>query len=159
MRVSIAVMYDGLEERFLAFTEDQMDVFLTHLEKADLVIGFNIKRFDYIVLKAYTGRNLLELNTFDILEDVHQRLGFRLGLDALASETLNHGKTADGLQALEWFRQGEMKKLTDYCRQDVAVTRDLFQYGLEKGHLIYRSKKEGTRLRLLVDWNLEALIK
>ena len=159
MRVSIAVMYDGLEERFLAFTEDQMEPFLTHLEKADLVIGFNIKRFDYVVLKAYTGRNLRELNTFDILEDVHQRLGFRLGLDALASETLNHGKTADGLQALEWFRQGEMKKLTDYCQQDVAVTRDLFQYGLEKGHLIYRSKKEGTRLRLLVDWNLEALIK
>ena len=52
-----------------------------------------------------------------------------------------------------------MKKLTDYCQQDVAVTRDLFLYGLEKGHLIYRSKKEGARLRLLVDWNLDALIK
>ncbi len=110
------------------------------------------------LLKAYTNKNLMDLTTFDILEDVYKRLGFRLGLDHLATETLNHGKTADGLQALEWFKQGEMEKLTEYCRQDVAVTRDLFQYGLEKGHLIYRTKKDDRRVRLRVDWNLDELL-
>jgi DEAD/DEAH box helicase domain-containing protein len=159
MRVSVAVIYDSLEDRFLSFTEDEMDDLLEHLEKADLVVGLNIKRFDYGVLKAYTNKNLNDLTTFDILEDVYKRLGFRLGLDHLASETLNHGKTADGLQALEWFKQGEMEKLTEYCRQDVAVTRDLFQYGLDKGHLIYKTKKDDRRVRLRVDWDLDALLK
>jgi DEAD/DEAH box helicase domain-containing protein len=158
MRVSVAVIYDSLEDRFLSFTEEEMDDLLDHLEKADLVVGFNVKKFDYGVLKAYTNKNLMDLTTFDILEDVYKRLGFRLGLDHLATETLNHGKTADGLQALEWFKQGEMEKLTEYCRQDVAVTRDLFQYGLEKGHLIYRTKKDDRRVRLRVDWNLDALL-
>ena len=51
-----------------------------------------------------------------------------------------------------------MKKLTEYCRQDVAVTRDLFQYGLEKGHLIYKTKKDDRRVRLRVDWNLDELL-
>ncbi|MBW2206867.1 MAG: ribonuclease H-like domain-containing protein, partial [Deltaproteobacteria bacterium] len=100
------------------------------------MVGFNVKRFDYSVLDAYTNSDLEELTTFDILEDIYQRLGFRLGLDHLTRETLNQGKSADGLQALEWFKQGEMEKLTDYCRQDVAVMRDLFQYGLKNGHLI-----------------------
>jgi len=71
---------------------------------------------------------------------------------------LNQGKTADGLQAVEWFRRGEMEKLTEYCRQDVAVTRDLFQYGLKNRHLIYREKRSGRRVRLPVDWALDELI-
>jgi DEAD/DEAH box helicase domain-containing protein len=158
MRVSVAVLFDSLENRFFDFTEDGIDDLLTHLESAELVIGFNIKRFDYSVLGAYSSKNLKELNTFDILEDIHQRLGFRLGLDHLARETLGQGKSADGLQAVEWFRQGEMDKLTDYCRQDVATTRDLFQYGLKNGHLIYKTKKEERRVRLRVDWELDKLI-
>ncbi len=122
-------------------------------------MGFNIKKFDYRVLSAYAKRDLSALPTFDILEDIHRRLGFRLGLDHLASETLERGKTAHGLQAVEWFRQGEMEKLVEYCRQDVLITRDLFQYGLEKGRLIYREKRSDRRVRLLVDWRLDELIK
>ena len=158
MKVSVAVIFDSLKKRFLTFTEDSIEDLLAHLEKADLVVGFNIKRFDYTVLGAYTGKNLMELPTFDILEDIYQRLGFRLGLDHLAKETLNRGKSADGFQAVEWFRQGEMKKLSDYCSQDVAVTRDLFQYGLKNGHLIYRTKQGDRRVRLRVDWKLEDMI-
>ncbi|MDQ1334343.1 MAG: box helicase protein [Thermodesulfobacteriota bacterium] len=158
MRISVAVLFDSIQNDFLTFEEDRVDDLLAHLKTGDLIIGFNIKRFDYRVLGAYSEQDLSALPTFDILEDVYRRLGFRLGLDHLARETLNQGKTADGLQAVEWFRQGEMEKLTDYCRHDVAATRDLFLYGLENGHLIYRKKGDDTRLRLLVDWELDKLI-
>jgi len=158
MRVSVVVIYDSIEDNYLVYVEESIDDLFSHLDKADLIIGFNIKNFDYRVLSAYTERKLNELPTFDILEDVYGRLGFRLGLDHLAKETLGKGKTAHGLQAIEWFRQGEFKKLTDYCRDDVAATRDLFMFGLEKGHLIYRTKREKRRVRLVVDWNMEELL-
>jgi DEAD/DEAH box helicase domain-containing protein len=122
------------------------------------VVGFNIKGFDYKVLSAYTPKDLSRINTFDILEDIHRRLGFRLSLDHLAQETLKQGKSADGLQAVEWFREGEMEKLTEYCTQDVSVTWRLFQFGVEQGHLIYREKQADRRLRLRVDWNVEKLL-
>lgn len=159
MRVSVAVLFDSLEKRFLVYDEDKIDGLLAHLEKADLIVGFNIKRFDYTVLSAYTSKDLKELPTFDILEDVFDRLGFRLSLGHLTSETLHREKTADGLQAVEWFRQGEFEKLTEYCRQDVRATRDLFHYGLEKSHLVFRNKKHNERVRLLVDWKLEDMIR
>jgi len=159
MGVSVAAIFDSLENRFLTFAEDEIDDLIVHLNKADLVVGFNIKRFDYAVLGAYTGNDLNELTTFDILEDIFQRLGFRLGLDHLAAETLKAGKSADGLQALEWYKQGEMEKLMDYCRNDVAITRDLFQFGLNNGHLIYRTKQDDQRVMLRVDWNLEKLLR
>jgi len=158
MRVSVAVLFDSLENRFIVYDEDQVDALLAHLKKADLIVGFNIKRFDYRVLSAYTSQDLSALPTFDILEDVHNRLGFRLALGHLCEETLHRGKTADGLQAVEWFRQGDFDKLTEYCRQDVAATRDLFHYGLENEHLVFRKKQGNQRVRLLVDWNLEEMI-
>ncbi len=158
MMVSVAVLFDSLENRFYTFTEHQIDTLLEHLSTADLVIGFNLKRFDYAVLEPYTCQNLDDIPTFDILEDIHNRLGYRLSLDHLVKETLNKEKTADGLQALEWFRAGEIGRLTEYCKQDVVLTRDLFLHGLAKGYLVYRNKKENERLRLLVDWDLATLI-
>lgn len=158
MMVSVAVVYDSLEKKFFTFTEDAVDNLIARLEMADLVVGFNVKRFDYKVLSAYATKDLRKLPTFDILEDIYRRLGFRLGLDHLAKETINQGKSADGLQAVEWFRQGEIEKLTAYCKQDVAATRDLFLYGLNNGHLIYKTKKDDRRVRLPVDWNLDDLM-
>jgi len=158
MRVSVAVVYDSLEDRFFVYGEEEVDDLLAQLEEADLIVGFNVKRFDYRVLGAYTSKDLSTLPTFDILDDVFKRLGFRLSLDHLAKETLNRGKTADGIQAVEWFRNGEMEKLTEYCKQDVVVTRDLFEYGIKNGHLVYKEKRSGRRLRLMVDWKLEDMI-
>ncbi len=158
MMVSVAVLFDSLENRLYTFAEDQIDSLFERLSTADLVIGFNLKRFDYAVLEPYTCRDLDEIPTFDILEDIYNRLGYRLSLDHLVRETLNKEKPADGLQALEWFKAGEVGKLTEYCKQDVLLTRDLFLHGLEKGYLVYRNKKENERLRLLVDWDLTTLI-
>ena len=159
MRVSVAVLFDTTENRFFTFYEDGIDNLINHLEKADLVVGFNVNRFDYNVLSAYTRKDLLKLPTFDILQDIHERLGFRVGLDHLAKETLNMNKSADGLKAVEWFREGQMKKLEQYCSKDVAITRDLFDYGMKNGHLIYRKKGVAERLRLLVDWNVEEMVR
>lgn len=159
MRVSVAVVYDSRSKKFLSFTEERVDELMALLSEADLVVGFNVKRFDYGVLSAYSTMDLNALNTFDILQDVHRRLGHRLGLDHLAQETLKRGKTADGIQAVDWFRAGDMERLTAYCREDVAVTRDLFRFGLENGHLVYRLKKENRRVRLRVDWNLEQMLE
>jgi DEAD/DEAH box helicase domain-containing protein len=158
MRVSVGVVYDRSEDRFFVYEEEDVDNLLARFKEADLIVGFNVKRFDYKVLSAYTSMDLNALPTFDILDDIHARLGYRLSLDHLARETLDTGKTASGLEAVEWFRNGEMKKLIEYCTHDVVVTRDLFDFGLEKGRLLYREKKSQKKVRLLVDWKLSELI-
>jgi DEAD/DEAH box helicase domain-containing protein len=159
MRVSVAVVLDSLSGEYHAYLEGELDALFENLESADLIVGFNVKRFDYTVLSAYTTRELKALPTFDILEDLHQRLGFRVSLDHVARETLGKKKAADGLQAIAWFREGQMGKVIAYCREDVALTRELFQYGLDKGEILFRQKQGDRRLALRVDWNLENMIK
>ena len=122
------------------------------------MIGFNVIGFDYSVLRGYTPFDFGQLNTLDILRDVHAQLGYRLSLDALGTATLNTPKSADGLQALQWYKEGRLDLIETYCRQDVDLTRDLFRYGLTHGHLLFDRKGEG-RLRVPVDWDLDKLLQ
>jgi DEAD/DEAH box helicase domain-containing protein len=126
------------------------------LQQADLIVGFNIIGFDYSVLRGYTRFDFKQLNTLDMLRDIHARLRYRVSLDALGRATLNTPKSADGLQALQWFKEGRMDLIETYCQNDVEVTRNLFQYGLDNGYLIFDRKGEG-RMRIPLDWDLTAL--
>ncbi len=140
MGVSVAVVYDGGEDDFFVYREGEMDKLIGHLKKLDLVVGFNNKRFDNRVLSAYTDFDLASLPTFDILEEVKNRLGYRLSLDRLAEKTLHIKKSGDGLQALKWYKEGRIDKIISYCRKDVEITRDLLLFGLENGYLLFQNK-------------------
>jgi DEAD/DEAH box helicase domain-containing protein len=145
------VLYDSKEDRFFEFLDDQVPLLIEHLERLDLVIGFNIKRFDFSVLGGYSDFDFHKLPTLDILEEIHNRLGYRLSLDHLAMVTLNKKKTADGLQALRWWKQGRIREIIEYCKADVAITRDLFLYGKKNGYLLFNNKAKKT-VRILVNW-------
>ena len=151
MGVSCAVLFDSRENAYLNFLEDQVDEFIDRLNQFDVVIGFNIKRFDYRVLSGYSKTNFSRLCTLDILEDVYEHLGFRLSLAHLAEITLNARKSADGLQALKWWQQGRIDEILEYCRQDVRITHDLYLYGQQNGYLLFRNKA-GEVVRIPVNW-------
>ena len=140
MGVSVGVLYDSGEDRYLVFEEGQIRDLVARLKDLDLVIGFNNKRFDNLVLSAYTSERLENLPTLDILQEVRDRLGYRLSLDHLAEHTLGIKKSANGLLALAWYKEGAMDKIVDYCRKDVEITRDLYRYGLANEHLLFRNK-------------------
>jgi len=150
MRVSCAVLYDLKRNCFFEFMEDQVDRLIQHLKQADLVVGFNVKRFDYRVLSRYSDVDLRQLPTLDILEVVKNHLGFRLSLDHLAQATLSVKKYADGLQALEWWRQGRVKEILTYCRSDVEITRDIYLFGRKNKYLLFTGKS--GNMRIPVNW-------
>jgi DEAD/DEAH box helicase domain-containing protein len=153
MKVSCGVLYDSAEDRCIEYLEEQVPELIDHLKDLDCVIGFNSKRFDYNVLKGYTDFDFKRLPSLDILEEVHHHLGYRLSLDNLASATLGSPKSADGLQALKWWKQKRMRELMDYCRKDVEITRDLFLYGRENGYLLFNNKA-GHTVRVPVNFAL-----
>ena len=149
--VSVGVAYRYDEDEFLVFREDEVGDLITLLQDAQLVVGFNIRGFDYEVLRAYTEVDLQRLPTFDIMYDLQERLGFRPKLDSVASATLGEGKSADGLQALEWWRSGEIDKIIDYCREDVRVTRDVYDFG-KRNRWVQVERFGGKPRKVEVDW-------
>ncbi len=146
MLVSVAVVYDGARDDYLIFREGEVTELITYLQSLDLVVGFNNKRFDNQVLAGYGPHGLADHPTLDILEQVKNQLGYRLSLDNLAENTLGVQKSADGLMALKWYREGRIDKIIAYCRQDVELTKGLLLFGLEHGYLLFKNKA-GSRVR------------
>jgi DEAD/DEAH box helicase domain-containing protein len=157
MGISCGVLYDSKKDTFMAYLEDQIARMIENLQKVDLIVGFNIKSFDYLVLKGYSNFDFSTLNTLDILEDIHSRLGFRLSLAHLAQETLGTTKQVDGLQALKWWREGRIRDIVDYCKKDVKLTRDLFLFGRQNGYLIFSNRGQ-KRMRVPVDWQTDRFL-
>jgi DEAD/DEAH box helicase domain-containing protein len=152
MRISLAVLVETCPERVTVFRENHLDRLCRHLQELDLVVGFNLKRFDYRVLQPYAPMSLAALPTLDILEELHNLLGFRLSLGHLTEKTLGESKTGNGLLALEYYRAGRWDELESYCRQDVILTRRLFEFGAEQGFLIYQHR-QGPLVRVPVEWH------
>lgn len=151
MGISVAVLYDGSEDRYYSFEEHETDKLLARLFSLDLVVGFNNKRFDNRVLSAYTASPLGRLPSLDILEEISNQLGYRLSLDRLAEHTLGTKKSGNGLLALKWFAEGKMNLLAEYCRKDVEITKDILLFGLQHRHLLFQNKA-GKVVRLPVDF-------
>ena len=151
MGVSIAVLHDSADDSFTAYPQDEVPAMLHRLREADLVVGFNIVRFDYTVLSPFAPFDLHTLPTLDMLQKVKDRLSYRVSLDNLAQATLNAPKSADGLQALRWWQEGRLDLITEYCRKDVELTRDLYLYGLANGYLLF-TNKAGQTVRVPVEW-------
>lgn len=156
MRVSVAVLYESPAELFRVYREADLPALFKRLGELDLIVGFNIIPFDYAVLKPYAIDGLPEDKTFDILTEVTRNLGHRLSLSHLGEATLGVPKGADGIQAVRWFREGAWEPLIEYCKQDVALTRDLFLHAVEKGFLLY-SDRNKRMLRVQTPWNIEKL--
>ncbi|CAG0944617.1 hypothetical protein ANRL1_01842 [Anaerolineae bacterium] len=151
LRVSVAVTFSTATNEYKTYTETQVPALVADLKAAERVIGFNVLSFDYQVLKYYTQERLSELPTLDLLQDIYNKLGFRIGLDALAHATLGKNKSADGLQAIQWFREGKLDELISYCRDDVAVTKQLFEFGRDNKFVAYPDRA-GRKQKLNVAW-------
>ncbi len=151
MGLAVGVVWDSLDREFFTYEEKDARELVEKLRTADLVVGFNVIGFDYTVLQPYSDFDLQEINTFDMLVDVKKNLGFRLSLNHLAQHTLNAKKSADGLVSLQWYKEGKINKIIQYCKQDVEITRDLYLFGGQHGFVKYQSKS-GNPLQLEVNW-------
>jgi DEAD/DEAH box helicase domain-containing protein len=159
MGISVAVVFDSEINDYITYLEHEIDRLVQHLTTFDLIVGFNNKRFDNRVLSAYTTVDLHRLPSLDLLEEVQKRLGYRLSLNSLAEHTLGTQKTTDGLQALQWYKEGRMDLIRHYCRKDVEITRDLLFHGLEQGFLLFANKsKQIVRLPLALEKAISGIL-
>lgn len=152
LKVSCAVTWSSVRNDFATYWEKDIPALVADLKSAGRVIGFNLKGFDYEVLRPYAPTERLQfLPTLDIMDDLYRTLGFRVRLDAVARATLGESKSASGIQAVEWWRAGELDKLAEYCRIDVDVTRRVYDFGCENGFVQYISRL-GSKQRVKVNW-------
>ncbi len=151
MGMSIGVTYSTVRGEYKIYGERQVDELVKELQRADLIVGFNQLRFDYEVLHGYTALDMRQLPSLDLLVELQNKLDHRLSLEAIATATFGVEKTADGMRAIHWYREGKLLEIAEYCCYDVKLTRLVHEYGARHRQLFYHDRF-GKKLTVPVGW-------
>jgi len=136
--LSLVGVYEYETDTYTSYLQEELPLLWPLLEKADMLIGYNSDHFDIPLLNKYYPGDLTNIKSLDLMREIKKSLGRRIGLDAIAEATLGKNKTAHGLQAITWWKQGEIEKIRQYCLDDVKITKELYDYALENNLLKYK---------------------
>ncbi|MBI4430375.1 MAG: ribonuclease H-like domain-containing protein [Candidatus Omnitrophica bacterium] len=150
--VSVVCIYNYGTGGYTSFLEHEMFQLEEALRAAGLIVGFNIRSFDFAVLQNYLFTPADQFPILDLLEEIERVRGHRVTLQSIAEATFNERKTGHGLDAVRLFREGKMQDLIEYCRNDVRLTKDIYDYGSEHGRVFFRSIKDFQIHEVPVSW-------
>jgi hypothetical protein len=142
--ISVVGIYDSETDSYSSYLQEELNKLWPILERADLLVGFTSEHFDLPLLNKYYPGDLQKIKHLDILKEIKESYGRRMKLDQLAEGTLGKNKTSHGLEAVRWWKKGEIDKIREYCLEDVRITKELYDYAKANQKLIF---KEGTQLK------------
>lgn len=140
--LSIVGIHDSETNEYSSYTQEELPNLWPIMERADMLVGFNSNTFDIPILNKYYAGDLTKIRSLDLLVEVQKVLGRRIRLQSLAEATLKKGKGGDGMKAIEWWAQGLVDKVREYCIEDVRITRELYDYAIKNGLLKYKDLKD-----------------
>jgi len=152
MGMSIGVTYSTGTGAYKVYDEDNVQDLVDQLMKADLCIGYNHVSFDYEVLQGYTFLDLKsQIFSLDLMVEIEKIVGHKPKLEDVAAASLGTGKSADGLDAIRWWKEGKILEIAEYCCFDVKVTKCVHEYGVHNGFVKYKDRFGNTK-NVPVDW-------
>lgn len=151
LEVSVVVAYFYETDEYVSYLKEDLPKLYERLERSGRIIGYNSIGFDIPVLNRYYVGDLLQLPQLDMLAKIHSSLGYRIKLDDVAAATIGQKKSAHGLLAVQWWREGKVQEVIDYCKQDVKVTKDVYEFGKEQGYILF-DDRTGERRQVHIDF-------
>jgi uncharacterized protein YprB with RNaseH-like and TPR domain len=140
--ISVVGVYDYETNKYTCYLQEEFDEMWKVFNKADLLITFNGEYFDIPLLNKYYNKagfgDLKKIRSLDIFKEVKQTSGRWLKLDKIAEGTFGTNKSGDGLDAVKWWRSGEIEKIKKYCLDDVKITKDVYEYAVKNKKVMYK---------------------
>lgn len=147
--LAVVCIHDSETDKYSSYQQETLSELWPIIESSDMLIGYNSDHFDVPLLNKYYAGDLQQIKSLDILAEIKKsEFGRRVKLDDVAKATLNETKSAEGIMAVTWWRQGEKQKVIDYCIQDVKVTKGIYDYAIAHGMLKVDSKGKIEEIKL-----------
>ena len=136
--ISLVGLYEYETNEYLSFLQEDLPKLWPIIERAETLITFNGDHFDIPLLNKYYSGDLTKFRSLDILKEIRQAYGRRMKLDQIAEGTLGINKSGNGLEAIVWWKNGEIDKIREYCLKDVKITKDLYEFALKNNKLMFK---------------------
>ncbi len=154
--ISVGSAYDSETDTYTTVSIDELHLLWPVLERADVLVGYNSDHFDIPLLNKYYPGDLTQIKSIDILASIRESLGKRLRLDSIAQATIGAKKSGNGLMAIKWWREGDIASIKKYCKQDVKVTKEIFEYALANGKVFYKDGRVKREIPLdISSWHVD----
>jgi len=140
LALSVVCIHDSETNKYSSYFEEDLGKLWPIIERTDMLIGYNSNHFDIPLLNKYYPGDLSKIKSLDLLKEIQASLGRRIKLDDIAEATLGRKKIGHGLEAIVWWKKGEKDKVVKYCLEDVKITKELYEYAKNNGHVKYREK-------------------
>ncbi len=140
--------FSEISGQMYSFWEEDFPLMWAKFSNADRIIGFNSLHFDVPAMAPLAPFDFKKLNHFDIMDHVKNALDFRVGLGAIAEQTLGHTKIDHGLNAVKYWAEHtkeSLAKLKKYCEADVQVTKEVYDFGMKNKQLKFKDKWNTVR--------------
>ncbi len=149
--ISVVSVYESDSDSIKSFTQEEFSQMWPIFERAEIVVGYNSDHFDIPLLGKYYNGNLSQIKSIDIMAEIKKSFGRRLKLDSVAEGTLGRGKIANGLEAVEWWKQGKVDLIKKYCEEDVLITKDIFEYIRKNKKVLVKDKFTNKLIEIPID--------
>ena len=146
--ISVGCAYDSMTDTYTVVTVNELQKLWPIFEQAEVLVGYNSNHFDIPLLNKYYPGDLTKIKSIDLLEDIRISLGKRLRLDSVAQATIGAKKSANGLQAIKWWREGDIESIKKYCKQDVKVTKEIYEFALAHQKVLYKDGHKKREIQL-----------
>ncbi len=159
LKVSVVGIYDYLNDEYRCYEESEISILEERLKSAELLIGFNIRRFDLPVLSPYLFLSIETLPVLDLMDEIEKVRGHRVSLHSVAQATLGITKTGEGWNAVNLYAQGRIEELKRYCLNDVKLTKEIYDYGCRENRVYFISNRDWKKYEIPINWNGLASVK
>jgi DEAD/DEAH box helicase domain-containing protein len=146
--ISVVCIYDSKTEEYSSYLLEDLGKLWPIIEKADMLIGYNSDHFDIPLLNKYYPGDLTTIKSIDLMKEIRAVLGRRLKLDTIAEATLGKNKIGHGLEAITWWKAGEIDKIIKYCTEDVKITKEIYDYARANRKLLYKDMGQLKEVKL-----------
>ncbi len=148
--MSVVCIHDSKTNECSSYLVEELPKFWEIIEDADLLISYNGEHFDIPILQKYApkGLDLSKIKHVDLLKELKIAAKRRMKLDQVAEGTLGINKSGHGLDAVVWWRKGEIDKIKKYCVDDVKITRDVYDFAMKNGFLKFREGGKDIEIKL-----------
>ncbi len=159
LKVSVVGVYDYLTDEYRCYLESEISVLEERLRSADLIIGFNSRRFDLPVLAPYLFLSIETLPQLDLMEEIEKVRGHRVSLHSVAQATLGITKSGEGWNAINLYEQGRIDELKKYCLNDVKLTKEIYDYGCRENKVHFISNRDWKKYEVPISWSISEDLK
>ena len=147
-KIKIAVLGTLCNDKYRTFGEKDIDKLDEELQSADLVVGHNIMKFDYTVLKHYVPKEYIEplrKKSFDTMLEFSKFTGNSswVSLDDLATRNFGMAKTHDSATIPKMWRDGHHDEVKSYLLNDLKMTEAVYLHGKKGGKFKFEYKNYG----------------